>query len=95
MLNSALLISLILCPELKAMQPSHHIQLTTASGQKLQANRHVQAVIQLGETKFVHNRVVTEKLVAPVILGVDFLHDQGLVLDFTTSPVTICQDQWC
>ena len=38
---------------------------------------------------FIHDFVVTEQLVAPVILGVDFFHNKGLVLDFTTSPVSV------
>ena len=32
-----------------------------------------------------------ESLVASVILGVDILHKNGLVLDFTQTPVKICQ----
>ena len=38
---------------------------------------------------FIHDFVVTEQLVAPVILGVDFFHNKGLVLDVTTSPVSV------
>ena len=36
-----------------------------------------------------HKFVVVEKLVSPVILGVDFLHDNRLVLDFAKTPVTV------
>ena len=39
--------------------------------------------------KFIHDFVVTEQLVAPVISGVDFFHNKGLVLDFTNSPVSV------
>jgi len=38
----------------------------------------------LGELEVLHNFVVVENLVAPVILGVNFLH---LMLDFTRVPV--------
>ena len=79
--------------DLVAMELSHDHQtvLITACGQKLQVNRHIHAAVKLCETNFVHNSVVTEMLVAPVILGVDFFYDQGLVLDLTTSPVSVCQ----
>ena len=34
-----------------------------------------------------HSFIVVEQLISQIILGVDFLQQQGLVLDFTTSPV--------
>ena len=37
-----------------------------------------------------HNFVVMDRLAALVILGVDFLQKNGLTLDFTTKPVTVC-----
>ena len=45
---------------------------------------YVQASIQLGEMKFIHDFVVTEQLVAPVILGVDFftIRDRGICSRF-------------
>jgi len=36
-----------------------------------------------------HEFVVVQNLVAPVILGIDFLHDNALVLDFTETPVRV------
>jgi len=42
-----------------SIQPSGHIELITASGQKLQVKGHFQAI---GETKFGHYFVLTEKL---------------------------------
>ncbi|KAL5515021.1 hypothetical protein EMCRGX_G000130 [Ephydatia muelleri] len=33
--------------------------------------------------------VVVKDLITPVILGVDILQDKGLVLDFTTTPLTV------
>ena len=36
-----------------------------------------------------HDFIVVKNLVAPVILGVDFLCTNGLILDFTTTPVTV------
>ena len=34
-----------------------------------------------------HNFVVVNSLVVPVILGVDFLQTHGVLLDFSTTPV--------
>ena len=36
-----------------------------------------------------HDFIVVKNLVAPVILGVDFLCTNSLILDFTTTPVTV------
>ena len=36
-----------------------------------------------------HSFIVVEQLISQVILGVDFLQQQGLVLDFTTLPVSV------
>lgn len=41
------------------------------------------------ELHVTHNFIVVEQLVAPVILGVDFLHQYSLVLDFSTTIVTV------
>ena len=50
---------------------------------------HIRAPIKLGELELVHEFVVVESLVAPVILGIDFLHNNALVLDFTETPVRV------
>ena len=36
-----------------------------------------------------HDFVVVDSLVTPVILGIDFLPQNGLVLDFTCTPVMV------
>ena len=41
------------------------------------------------ESPLLHDFLMVKDLVAPVILGVDFLHQQGLVLDFTSRPVKV------
>jgi len=45
--------------------------------------------IQLGKVKADHCFIVVRSLITPVIVGVDFMQKHGLVLDFTTTPVTI------
>ena len=65
------------------------IELVTASGDQLPILQHVKASVQLGELHVVHEFVVVKNLVAPVILGIDFLQGNGLTLDFTQNPVTV------
>ena len=45
--------------------------------------------MQLGELCVTHEFIVVKTLVAPVILGIDFLRMNGLVLDFTQNPVVV------
>ena len=65
------------------------VRLVTASGEDLPMVDHIQVPVQMGELEVLHNFVVVESLVASIILGVDFLHDNGLVLDFTQTPVAV------
>ena len=93
MLDSGSRVSLIHQDVLSQAQGTTHIKaprqlrLVTALGDQLPIRGHVQGTIQLGELKFGHTLVVVPKLAAPVILGVDFLHANGLVLDFNQTPV--------
>jgi hypothetical protein len=65
------------------------LNLVTASGETLPIVDYVEATVVLGNTEMKHYFIVVKDLVTPVILGVDFLQDKGLVLDFTTTPVTV------
>ena len=71
---------------IKAVRP---LQLVTASGEQLPIMGHIRALVNLGELELLHEFVVVESLVAPVILGVDFLQGNALVLDFSQSPVVV------
>ena len=71
------------------------LQLVTASGENLPIMDYIRAPVRIGELNLMHDFVVVEKLVAPVILGVDFLHANSLMLDFCTNPVSICHTQPC
>ena len=75
--------------DVEQIEGEKHLQLVTASGAPLPILGHIRSSIQVGEIELVHSFVVVRELVAPVILGVDFLHDNGLVLDFTQSPVQV------
>ena len=69
--------------------PPQKLRLVTASGESLPIMDYVEAPVVLGNTEMKHYFVVVKDLITPVILGVDFLQDKGLVLDFTTTPVTV------
>ena len=75
---------------IKKVKGTKPLRLVTASGDDLPIVDHIRAPVKLGELELVHEFVVVESLVAPVILGIDFLHDNALVLDFTATPVRVC-----
>ena len=64
----------------------------TASGDSLPIVDRIRAPIRIGKLKLMHEFVVVQSLVAPVILGTDFLHDNALLLHFTKTPVRVCSD---
>ena len=74
---------------IKIVSVNPPVQLVTASGDHLPIVDHVKAPVQLGKLEIMHNFVVVESLVSPVILGVDFLQENALVLDFGKTPVTV------
>ena len=45
--------------------------------------------IQQRDVKVDHSFVLVQSLITPVTLGIDFMQKHGLVLDFTTTPITI------
>ena len=70
-------------------QPPQKLKLVTASGEALPIVDYVEATVVLGNAEMKHHFVVVKDLITPVIVGVDFLQDKGLILDFTTTPVTV------
>ena len=71
------------------IQAPRQIQLRTASGAELPIVDHARMQVTLGELNLCDFAIV-DSLVVPVILGVDFLQEKELVLDFTQKPVGIC-----
>ena len=71
------------------LRPTSRLKLVTASGEKLRVVDHVSAPVQVGTVQTNHNFVVVNRLVAPVILGVDFLQRNCLVLDFSQTQVEV------
>ena len=65
------------------------LKLVSAAGEPIPVIGKVIAPITVGALCVDHNFVVVHSLITPVILGIDFLQKHGIVLDFTTMPVTI------
>ena len=96
MLDSGSSLSLVQCDVLQSARnvveitaARRPIHLVTASGDQLPILQHVRASVQLGELHVLHEFVVVKTLVAPVILGIDFLQGNKLMLDFTQNPVAV------
>ena len=64
-------------------------QVLMASGEQLPILEYIRVPIKLGELELLHEFTIVGNLVAPVILGVHFLHGNGLVSDFTQSHVIV------
>ena len=69
--------------------PSPQIKLVTASGDNLPINDYVRVPIEVQGNKLSHDFLVVNKLITPVILGIDFLQKHKLTLNFSHSPVVI------
>ena len=46
-------------------------------------------MVQLDKERISHDFVVVDKLIVPVILGVDFLQGNGLPLVFSSTPLKV------
>ena len=93
MLDSGSSVSLIQYDLLKSVTRVNAfkaLQLVTASGDSLPILQHVKALVQLGELNIFHEFVVVNGPVTPVILGLTFLQENGLTLDFSQTPVAVC-----
>ena len=64
-------------------------QLVTASGEPLLVVDHIRAKVKIKELQLVHDFLVVNSLVVPVILGINFLQENQLVLDFSCTPVGV------
>ena len=89
------LVSLVLKEEADKLQDKltnitiPQVRLVTASGEPLQIAGRVQASVRICQLNVIHQFLVVDKLVTPVILGLDFLQQHNLVLNFASRPVTI------
>ena len=93
MLDSGSSISLIMESFINSsyqIQPAAKgLKLVSAAGEPISVVGQVVAPIRVGKLQVDHHFVAVHSLITPVILGMDFLQKHGMVLDFTTTPVTI------
>ena len=64
-------------------------QLWTADGHKMGVMGTARLAVQLGEYRAVHEFLVAEELLMPVIIGVDFLSRHSVILDYSNQTVRI------
>ena len=97
MLDSGSSVSLVQCDIPSNIQniadilQARPLHLVTSSGDQLPILRCIRAKVQLGEFDVFHDFVVVEKLVTSMILGIAFLQQNGLILDFNQTPVAVCK----
>ena len=60
-------------------------QLWTADGHKMGVMGTARLAVQLGEYRAVHEFLVAEELLMPVIIGVDFLSRHSVILDYSNN----------
>ena len=65
------------------------LQLVSAAGEPMPVVGQANVVVQVGQLSVEHPLVVVDSLINPVILGMDFLQQHGLVLDFACSPISV------
>ena len=65
------------------------VRLVTAAGTPIQITNYVQAAVKVGSAEVTQQFLVVDSLIAPVILGIDFMKRHKVTLDFTTTPVGI------
>ena len=69
--------------------PLPAVKLMTAAGDDLLMIDHIQTTVQIQHRTVNHMFVVVNTLITPAILGMDFLQQHGIVIDFASTPVKI------
>ena len=65
------------------------VRLVTASGEPMLITGCIQAPVRISQLEITHQFLVVERLVTPVILGVDILQQHNLLLNFASSPAVV------
>ena len=78
--------------KIESQMPLSQIQLVTASGDKLPIHDCLKVTIKVQGEKFTHDFLVVDKLITPVILGIDFLQKHQLTLNFSRTPVVMTKN---
>ena len=70
-------------------RPPKRLELISADGKEMPVIGCITLPLCLDKLQLTHDFLVVHSLIAPVILGVDFLQKYNLVLDFTSNPVCV------
>ena len=96
MLDSGASISLIREETAKRLLGSRSVRSTnvhvvSATGDPIAVLGCATFAVHVGPVHVDHCLVVVRSLITPVILGIDFMQEHGIVLDFATNPIRITQ----
>ena len=67
--------------------PLPQVKLVTAVGNDLLIVDHIQAAVQIQNYTVTHSFIVVNTLITPAILGIDFLQQHGIKIDFASTPI--------
>ena len=60
------------------------VKLVTAAG-----DDHIQTTVRIQHHKVTHSFIVVNTVITPTILGIDYLQQHGIIIDFASSPINI------
>ena len=95
MLDSGFAVSLVrkdmISPQMNNVVhiPLPLVKLVTATGDNLLIVDHIQTTVRIQHHTVTHSFIVVNTLVTPAILGIDFLQQHGIIIDFASSPINI------
>ena len=69
--------------------PPPLVKLVTAAGDDLLIVDHIQTTVRIQHRTVTHSFIVVNTLVTPAILGINFLQQHGIIIDFASSPINI------
>ena len=69
--------------------PLPQVKLVTAAGNDLLIVDHIQAAVQIQNYAVTHSFIVVNTLITPAILGIDFLQQHGIKIDFVSTPIKL------
>ena len=67
--------------------PLPQVKLVTAAGNDLLMVDHIRATVQVQNYTVTHSFIVVDTLITPAILGIDFLQQHSIKIDFATTPI--------
>ena len=69
--------------------PLPQVKLVTAAGNDLLMVDHIRATVQIQDYTVTHSFIVVNTLITPAILGIDFLQQHSIKIDFATTPIKL------